>query len=78
MTALVVYFAFALVVSFLCSILESALLSVTPSHLAKLEQDRPKIGRKVRAMKSHISLLIFSFHSHHHHVDVVTPFNIGH
>ena len=54
MTALVVYFAFALVVSFLCSILESALLSVTPSHLAKLEQDRPKIGRKVRAMKSHI------------------------
>ena len=55
MTALVVYFAFALVVSFLCSILESALLSVTPSHLAKLEQDRPKIGRKVRAMKSHIS-----------------------
>ncbi|MGD8317318.1 MAG: CNNM domain-containing protein [Myxococcales bacterium] len=54
MTALFAYFAFALVASFLCSILEAALLSVTPSHLAKLEQDRPKVGTRLRALKSHI------------------------
>lgn len=54
MTALVLYFGFALVASFLCSILEAALLSVTPSHLAKLEQDRPKVGTRLRALKSHI------------------------
>jgi CBS domain containing-hemolysin-like protein len=54
MTALFVYFGTALGVSFLCSILEAALLSVTPAHLAKLEQDRPKTGRSLRALKSHI------------------------
>jgi CBS domain containing-hemolysin-like protein len=54
MTLLFTYVAFALCVSFLCSILEAALLSVTPAHLAKLEHDRPEVGRRVRALKSHI------------------------
>lgn len=54
MTLLFVYMGIALGVSFLCSILEAALLSITPSHLAKLEQDRPKVGARLRALKSHI------------------------
>ena len=54
MTALFVYVAIAIGVSFVCSILEAALLSVTPSHIAKLEQDRPKVGTRLRALKSHI------------------------
>lgn len=54
MTAFFIYFSLALGVSFVCSILEAALLSVTPSHMAKLEQDRPKLGKKIRALKSHI------------------------
>lgn len=54
MTLLIVYMSIALGVSFLCSILEAALLSVTPSHLAKLEQDRPRVGAKLRSLKSHI------------------------
>lgn len=54
MTLLFVYVAIALGVSFLCSILEAALLSITPSHLAKLEQDRPKVGGRLRALKTHV------------------------
>jgi CBS domain containing-hemolysin-like protein len=54
MTPLFVYVGIALGVSFLCSILEAALLSITPSYLAKLEQDRPKVGARVRALKVHI------------------------
>ena len=54
MTALFVYFGLALGVSFLCSILEAALLSVTPSHVAKLEQDRPKVGGRLRMLKANI------------------------
>jgi CBS domain containing-hemolysin-like protein len=54
MTQLFVYVGLALSVSFLCSILEAALLSITPSYLAKLEQDRPKVGARVRALKRHI------------------------
>jgi Mg2+/Co2+ transporter CorB len=54
MTLLFVYAGIALSVSFLCSILEAALLSVTPAHLAKLEQDRPKVGGRLRALKGHV------------------------
>ncbi len=54
MTLLFVYAGIALSVSFLCSILEAALLSVTPSHLAKLEQDRPKVGGRLRALKARV------------------------
>jgi len=54
MTALFAYFGLALGVSFLCSILEAGLLSVTPSHVAKLVQDRPKVGLRIRALKAHV------------------------
>jgi CBS domain containing-hemolysin-like protein len=54
MTLLVVYICVALGVSFLCSTLEAALLSTSPAHLAKLEQDRPKVGARLRALKSHV------------------------
>ena len=54
MTVLFIYMGIALGVSFLCSILEAALLSVAPSHLAKLEQDRPKVGARLRALKANV------------------------
>ena len=54
MTAIVVYFALALGVSFLCSILEAGILSVTPSHVAKLVQDQPKVGLKIKALKADV------------------------
>ncbi len=54
MTLLFVFVGIALSVSFLCSILEAALLSVTPAYLAKLEQDRPKVGARVRTLKQKI------------------------
>jgi CBS domain containing-hemolysin-like protein len=54
MTLLFVYIAIALGVSFLCSILEAVLLSVTPSHVARLEHERPATGRRLRQLKKHI------------------------
>ena len=54
MTSIFLYFGLALGVSFLCSILEAGLLSITPSHVAKLVQDRPKIGLKIRALKANV------------------------
>ena len=51
MTLLFVYVGLALSVSFICSILEAALLSITPSYMAKLEQDRPKVGARIRSLK---------------------------
>jgi len=54
MTLLFVYIAIALGVSFLCSILEAVLLSMTPSHIARLEQERPATGRRLWQLKRHI------------------------
>ncbi|MDX1739802.1 MAG: CNNM domain-containing protein, partial [Rhodothermales bacterium] len=54
MTLLIVYVALALGVSFLCSIMEAVLLSVTPSFVARMEKERGMIGRKLASMKRNI------------------------
>lgn len=50
-------FVFAIVsigFSFLCSILEAALLSVTPSYIASLKQDDPSLFTRLRKLKDNI------------------------
>ena len=55
MTLLLLYVALALGVSFICSIMEAVLLSVTPSFVAHMERDRGGVvGRKLRAYKDHV------------------------
>lgn len=54
MTLLLLYIALALGVSFLCSILEAVLLSVTPSYIALLRRDRPRVGNLLAGYKSDI------------------------
>jgi CBS domain containing-hemolysin-like protein len=51
MTLLIVYVALALGVSFLCSILEAVLLSLTPSYVSLLRQQRPRVGRMLEDFK---------------------------
>lgn len=48
---LVVYVLLALVFSFLCSISEAALLSMTPSYIAGLRQTHPKKARELKKLK---------------------------
>lgn len=51
MFLLVFYVTLALGVSFLCSVLEAVLLSVTPSFVANMEDKRPAIGKRLRDLK---------------------------
>ncbi len=51
MALLIVYIAVALVVSFLCSIMEAVLLSVTPSYIAVKEQEGHKHADLLRKLK---------------------------
>ena len=44
MLLLAVYVSLALTVSFLCSLLEATLLSLTPTYLVSLESKRPKLA----------------------------------
>ena len=54
MTLLIVYVSLALGVSFLCSVLEAVLLSITPSYMAQQENEKPKLGRRLRKFKSEV------------------------
>ncbi|MBI2423492.1 MAG: HlyC/CorC family transporter [Candidatus Hydrogenedentes bacterium] len=54
MTLLLFSVACALFISFVCSLLEAALLSVTPSQVASLSARRPALGAIWRGFKSNI------------------------
>lgn len=54
MLLLILYLTLAIGVSFLCSILEAIILSVTPSYIAYLERERPGVGAKLRRLKSNV------------------------
>lgn len=54
MTLLIIYLALAVGVSFLCSILEAVLLSVTPSFIALKEQEGSKSGKLLVELKKDI------------------------
>jgi CBS domain containing-hemolysin-like protein len=51
---LFVYLALAIGVSFLCSILEAVLLSVTPSFIASVEREHPRRGLRLQRLKRNV------------------------
>jgi len=69
MTLLFIYLAIAIGVSFLCSVLEAVLLSVTPSYVETVIAERPKSGKvldkvKTRLDESISSILILNTFAH--------------
>ncbi|MFC1774273.1 CNNM domain-containing protein [Pseudomonadota bacterium] len=69
MTLLFFYLAIAIGVSFLCSVLEAVLLSVTPSYAENLLSERPRAARRLGRVKEHLdeslsSILILNTFAH--------------
>jgi CBS domain containing-hemolysin-like protein len=69
MTLLFVYLAIAIGISFVCSILEAVLLSITPSYLANIQENKPRAGRTLTSVKKHLdeslsSILILNTFAH--------------
>jgi len=60
MSYLILFFLLSVGISFLCSILESVLLSVQMSYVSVLEKDRPKVGKLLRSHKENINKSIAS------------------
>jgi len=54
MTLLIIYVALAICVSFICSILEAVLLSITPTYTATIEQSNPRVARKITELKDDV------------------------
>lgn len=55
MDLLILYFTLAVMISFICSILESVLLSVNMAYVSVLEKERPIAGRLLRGHKININ-----------------------
>jgi len=69
MTLLLVYLAIAIGVSFLCSILEAVLLSITPSFIEQIQKTKPIGGKVLAKVKNNIdksisSILILNTFAH--------------
>jgi len=60
MDLLVLYFLAAVIISFICSVLESVLLSVNMPYISVLEKERPKAGALLKSHKMHINKSIAS------------------
>ena len=54
MSLLIAFAVLSIAISFLCSILEAALLSITPSYIAQLKLTKPKLHEKLRNLKDRI------------------------
>ncbi|MES1926036.1 hemolysin family protein [Salinisphaera sp. T31B1] len=54
MLLLFFYLFLALGVSFLCSILEAVLLSITPSYITLVEQNHPRVGARLKTLKDDV------------------------
>ena len=51
MNLLILYLGIAIGVSFLCSILEAVLLSLTPSYVEQITRERPEAGAVIRKVR---------------------------
>ncbi|MCA9310214.1 MAG: HlyC/CorC family transporter [Phycisphaerales bacterium] len=54
MLPLILYFLLALVVSFVCSLLEAIILSLDPGHVEKLARDKRRSGLILKRLRSHL------------------------
>jgi len=68
-TLLFIYLAIAIGVSFLCSVLEAVLLSITPSFVEQIQSKRPKAGLAIANVKTRLdeslsSILILNTFAH--------------
>ncbi len=54
MTLLLIYGFIAIAVSFICSVLEAVLLSITPSYVSALTDKNPKVGQRIAKLKERV------------------------
>ena len=60
MDLLLLYFFAAVIISFICSVLESVLLSVNMPYISVLEKEKPRVGRLLKSLKVNIHKSIAS------------------
>ena len=51
---LIVYIVVAILISFLCSVLEAVLLSISPSYVASIRSQNPQMAKKIQGLKDKV------------------------
>ncbi len=69
MTLLIIYLVVAIGISFICSVLEAVLLSITPSYVESVVNEHPSRGKLLAHIKNHLdqsisSILILNTFAH--------------
>ncbi|MEH6557227.1 MAG: CNNM domain-containing protein [Oceanicoccus sp.] len=69
MTLLFIYLTIAIGISFMCSVLEAVLLSITPSYVEQISATNPSSGKLLASIKTHLdeslsSILILNTFAH--------------
>lgn len=54
MTTLLLFFLLSIIISFLCSIWEAVILSITPSYVSRMQKEKPFIGNRLSVFKEDI------------------------
>lgn len=54
MATLILFFIISIVFSFLCSIWEAVILSVTPSYVSRMQNEKPGLGKRLNIFKEDI------------------------
>ncbi|NVK24938.1 MAG: DUF21 domain-containing protein [Gammaproteobacteria bacterium] len=54
MFLLITYALFAILVSFICSVMEAVLLSITPSYIGNLGKTNPKVAERIKKLKDKV------------------------
>jgi len=54
MVTLLLFFLVSILFSFLCSIWEAVILSVTPSYVSRMQNEKPAIGKLLTRLKEDI------------------------
>ena len=54
MAILIFFFLVSILFSFLCSIWEAVLLSITPSYVSRMQMEKPRLGKRLTSLKDDI------------------------
>jgi len=54
MFLLVLFIVVAISISFICSILEAVLLSISPSYVTSIEDEKPKAAKRIKSLKERV------------------------
>nr|WP_320022458.1 hemolysin family protein [uncultured Draconibacterium sp.] len=54
MAILIFFFLVSILFSFLCSVWEAVLLSITPSYVSRMQMEKPRLGKRLTSLKDDI------------------------